>query len=95
MSIRSMRKPMTDKLIHEEMLVTCSSCHTTTVTNDIKRFKEVNHTYPPTVLFVCGECGNESVVYNYPKRIVGRLINRILKERGFNATPRFDRGIDV
>ena len=42
-----------------------------------------------------GECGNESVVYNYPKRIAGRLVNRILKERGFSVTFRFDRGIDI
>ena len=86
---------MTDKLIYEEMVVLCNSCHTETVTNDITRFRESGHTYPPTVYFICGECGNESALRVIPKRIIGRLVKRICNERGWDAHTNFNRGVNV
>lgn len=79
----------------QPMHVTCEHCKSQLKTDDLNDFREYGHTYPPTIMFVCLECKDESRVFNAPARLLQHMAMKISKERGYNSNYRFDNGVSV
>lgn len=79
----------------ETMFVTCEHCKAQSKTDNLDDFKEVGHTYPPTILFICPDCKDESRVFGVPSRLLQHMVMKISKERGYDNNWQFARGQSV
>lgn len=84
------------KVIKQEVMqVNCSRRHAMCESTSLDDFREIGHTYPPTVYFVCPSCKQESKVFELPPRLLSSLVKKISSERGYLLTPFFDNGQKV
>lgn len=78
----------------ELMAVSCEHCNAQSETDNLGDFRDVGHTYPPTILFICPDCKGESRVFDCPDRLLQHMVMKISKERGYGNF-QFDRGRSV
>lgn len=75
------------------MIVNCSHCRSTCVSYDVKDFREISNTYPPTFVFVCPSCKQDSKIKgNIPERLVAHMSKKIYKELGICDNYMYNNG---
>lgn len=69
----------------EIMYVICEHCKSRSKTNSLDDFREIRHTYPPTIVFICPDCKDTSRIFNVPDRLLQHMVKKISSERGYNT----------